>query len=81
METEEYVMARYFALRLVVTALLDAHPDPGLILPHLDLLSEHLRTTMLNTRLSEAGLADFEAELASLRKRLESRLAELSSSQ
>jgi hypothetical protein len=73
-------MPRYYALRVVVTALLDVHPDPDIVLPHLDLISEHMKAAFLNTRLSDEALADFERELASLRKRLESRLTGLSSS-
>ena len=77
LETTEFVMAHYHALRLVVGVLLDSHPDPATLLPHLDRCAEQIRAVMLNTRLPEAALALFDKELAILRKRLELRKAEI----
>lgn len=59
-------MARHYALRVVVTALLRIHPSPEAVRSEIQSVAEQVRAQILPSGWSDTDLEDFERDISVL---------------
>ena len=70
MSVEHDAFARHLALKVVLYALVDAHPDKQRLLAFLDQKHEHVISDILPTAMPEDALQIFEKEVEAVLQRL-----------